>query len=64
MHRLHAEHDANNVNKSRGVGLYIAHLRPRPYKTFAKAGIVELLGVGAFRESVADAMTIVEPAHD
>jgi len=46
------------------VGLYIAHLRPRPYKTFAKAGIVELLGVDAFRESVADAMTTVEPAHD
>ncbi|KAF8161461.1 sulfate anion transporter [Crassisporium funariophilum] len=46
--------------RSRGVGLYITHLRPGPQKTFAKAGIVELLGADAFRESVADAMAIVE----
>ncbi|KAF8957348.1 sulfate anion transporter [Flammula alnicola] len=46
--------------KSRGVGLFITHLRPRVQTTFAKAGIYELLGADAFRENVADAMAIVE----
>lgn len=36
------------------------HLRPHPRKTFEMAGIVDLLGADAFRETVADAMTIVE----
>jgi hypothetical protein len=42
------------------VGLFITHLAPGPRQTFAKAGIVELLGADAFRESVADAMNLVE----
>ncbi|CAA7260456.1 unnamed protein product [Cyclocybe aegerita] len=46
--------------KSRGVGLYITHIRPRVQRTFDKAGIVELLGTNAFRETVADAMSIIE----
>ncbi|KAF8806674.1 sulfate anion transporter [Phlegmacium glaucopus] len=46
--------------QNRGVGLFITHLRPRPRKTFAMAGIVDLLGADAFRETVADAMAIVE----
>ncbi|KAF9047571.1 sulfate anion transporter [Panaeolus papilionaceus] len=46
--------------KSRGVGLFIAHLRPKPYKTLIKAGISDILGADAFRETVADAMNIVE----
>jgi hypothetical protein len=32
----------------------------RVYRTFGKAGIVDLLGVDAFRETVADAINIVE----
>jgi MFS superfamily sulfate permease-like transporter len=46
--------------KSRGVGLFITHLRPGVQKIFAKAGILDLLGADAFRETVADAMAIVE----
>jgi len=46
--------------RSRGVGLFITHLRPGPRKTFTMAGIVDLLGADAFRETVADAMAIVE----
>ncbi|KAG5735227.1 hypothetical protein E4T56_gene15863 [Termitomyces sp. T112] len=46
--------------KNRGVGLFITHLSPRPRETFSKAGIVDLLGADAFRESVADAIALVE----
>lgn len=46
--------------QNRGVGLFITHLRPDPRKTFAMAGIVDFLGADAFRETVADAMAIVE----
>lgn len=46
--------------KNRRVELFIAHLRPGPRRTFEKAGIIDLLGPDAFREDVADAMTIVE----
>ncbi|RDB25013.1 hypothetical protein Hypma_007463 [Hypsizygus marmoreus] len=46
--------------KSRGVGLYITHLGPGPRETFWKAGIVDLLGADAFRQDVADAISIVE----
>ncbi|KAF4621367.1 hypothetical protein D9613_001001 [Agrocybe pediades] len=46
--------------KNRGVGLFLTHLRPNVLRTFEKAGIWQLLGAGAFRESVADAMAIVE----
>jgi len=49
--------------KSRGVGLFITHLLPGPRKTFTMAGIVDLLGPDAFRETVADAMTIIESAR-
>ncbi|KAF9012661.1 sulfate anion transporter [Cyathus striatus] len=47
---------------NRGVGLFITHLKPEPRRTFIKAGVVDLLGEDAFRETVADAMTIIEAA--
>ncbi|KAG6866429.1 hypothetical protein C0991_004714 [Blastosporella zonata] len=50
--------------KSRGVGLFITHLSPGPRETFAKAGIVDFLGADAFRESVADAIALVERTHN
>lgn len=40
--------------------MYITHLAPGPRETFSKAGIVDLLGADKFRESVADAMVLVE----
>ncbi|KAF8911625.1 sulfate anion transporter [Gymnopilus junonius] len=46
--------------KNRGVGHYMAHVRPQLQRTFEKAGIVDLLGTDAFRENVADAIAIVE----
>lgn len=46
--------------QSRGVGIFITHLRPAVQKTFAKAGLYDLLGYDAFRINVADAMAIVE----
>ena len=42
------------------MGLFITHLRPNTLKTFTMAGIVDLLGADAFRETVGDAITIVE----
>ena len=47
-------------HQSRGVGLYITHLGSGPREVFTKAGIVKLLGPEAFRQSVADAMSLVE----
>ncbi|KAF8633870.1 hypothetical protein AX15_001202 [Amanita polypyramis BW_CC] len=46
--------------RNRGVGLFIAHMRPGVYKTFEKAGIVDMIGHDAFRENVAEVMTIIE----
>lgn len=46
--------------RSRGVGLFITHLRSGVYNTFDKAGIVEMIGRDAFRHNVADAITIIE----
>lgn len=40
--------------------MFITHLLPGPRKTFTMAGIVDLLGPDAFRETVGDAMAIVE----
>ncbi|KAK0486360.1 sulfate anion transporter [Armillaria novae-zelandiae] len=45
---------------SRGVGLFVTHLRPGPQKMFVIAGIVDLLGPEAFQENVADAIAIIE----
>ncbi|KAH8115181.1 sulfate anion transporter [Phellopilus nigrolimitatus] len=43
--------------KTRGVAVFIAHLRAAPRVTFERAGIVALLGEDAFYEDVAAAMT-------
>ena len=40
--------------------MYIAHIRSSVHKTFEKAGIVDMISTDAFRESVADAMAIIE----
>ncbi|KIL62009.1 hypothetical protein M378DRAFT_81836, partial [Amanita muscaria Koide BX008] len=48
--------------RSRGVGLFITHLRSGVYRTFEKAGIVDRIGHDAFRANVADAIAIIE-AH-
>ncbi|RXW25650.1 hypothetical protein EST38_g222 [Candolleomyces aberdarensis] len=53
-------HELLEEYRNRGVDLYLTHVHHRAYKTFAKAGIVELIGADAFRETVADAITIVE----
>ena len=37
----------------------MAHLRSGVYKTFEKAGIVDKIGHDAFRENVAEVMTII-----
>ncbi|PIL32730.1 transporter [Ganoderma sinense ZZ0214-1] len=46
--------------KSRGVGLYITHLKPGPRAMFETAGVVELLGEEAFCKDVGSAMARVE----
>ncbi|TBU22922.1 sulfate anion transporter [Dichomitus squalens] len=46
--------------KSRGVGLYITHLRSGPRALFEKAGIVNMLSEDAFCKDVASAMTRIE----
>ncbi|ESK97250.1 endoplasmic reticulum protein [Moniliophthora roreri MCA 2997] len=43
--------------RNRGVGLIFTHVQPPLRDTFEKAGIVKLLGVDAFKENVADAMS-------
>ncbi len=48
--------------QSRGVGLYITHLRPGPHAMFETAGVVALLGEEAFCKDVASAMARVEQA--
>jgi len=58
-------HELLEEYKSRGVGLYLAHTRSRVFKKFKKAGIVDMIGLDAFRENVADAMAVIEasPMH-
>lgn len=46
--------------QSRGVGVFITHLRSGPRKMFDKAGVVKLLGDDAFYDNLADAMARVE----
>ncbi|KAI0753444.1 sulfate anion transporter [Daedaleopsis nitida] len=46
--------------KSRGVGLYITHLKRGPRESFETAGIVGLLGEDAFLKDVASAMARIE----
>lgn len=48
--------------QTRGVGLYIAHLKPVPRDMFERAGVVELLGEQALCKDVAGAMALVEQA--
>ena len=50
------------VLQSRGVGLYITHLKPGPRAMFETAGVVELLGEEAFCKDVGSAMARVERA--
>jgi anti-anti-sigma regulatory factor len=53
-------HELLDEYRNRGVDLYLTHVNHRVYRTFGKAGIVGLLGADAFRETVADAINIVE----
>ncbi|KZT03929.1 sulfate anion transporter [Laetiporus sulphureus 93-53] len=46
--------------QSRGVGLYITHLKKGPHITFERAGIVKLLGEDSFCKDVAAAMIRIE----
>ncbi|EMD33228.1 hypothetical protein CERSUDRAFT_118269 [Gelatoporia subvermispora B] len=48
--------------KTRGVGLYIAHLKPVPHDQFERAGVVDLLGERVFCKDVASAMGLAEQA--
>ncbi|OBZ69840.1 hypothetical protein A0H81_10083 [Grifola frondosa] len=45
---------------SRGVPLYITHLKKGPFESFKRAGIVKLLGDDAFCKDVGSAMAQVE----
>jgi len=49
--------------KSRGVDLFITHLKSKPQQQFMQAGIWDLLGADAFRQTVADAISIVESSN-
>ena len=42
--------------------MYLTHLFPKPYKKLAKAGVVKLIGADRVRETVADAIAIIEAA--
>ena len=46
--------------QSRGVGLFITHLKKAPRETFVRAGIIKLLGEGAICKDIASAMISVE----
>lgn len=46
--------------QSRGVTIFITHLRDKPRITFEKAGIVQLLGKDAFFENVSQAIQRIE----
>lgn len=56
-------HELLEEYQNRGVELYLTHVHQRVYKTFAKAGISDLIGVDAFRDTVADAINIIESAR-
>jgi MFS superfamily sulfate permease-like transporter len=47
-------------SKERGVGLYFAHMREGPMRLWRKAGIVDLLGEGAFQQDVASVIARIE----
>jgi anti-anti-sigma regulatory factor len=47
----------------RGVQIFLTHVNARPYQTFVKAGLVDLVGMDAFRETVADAVGILQRAE-
>ncbi|EKM81234.1 hypothetical protein AGABI1DRAFT_112909 [Agaricus bisporus var. burnettii JB137-S8] len=49
--------------KVRGVDLFITHLKNKPQRQFMQAGIWDLLGADAFRQTVADAISIVEASN-
>ncbi|KAH7909601.1 sulfate transporter family-domain-containing protein, partial [Hygrophoropsis aurantiaca] len=53
-------HELLETYKNRGVVLFVTHLRPGPRQMFERAGIVELLGEGAFYDTLGDAMAKVE----
>ncbi|KAF7791397.1 hypothetical protein EIP86_002411 [Pleurotus ostreatoroseus] len=44
------------VSRSRGVVIYITHLKTHPFEAFARAGLVQLLGETAFCKDVSSAM--------
>jgi len=46
--------------KSRGVGVFITHLRPHMWGIFEKAGIIDLIGHDAIFDNVASAMQHIE----
>lgn len=47
-------------SKSRDVVLYFAHVREGPMRLWCKAGIVNLLGEGAFQQDVAGVIARLE----
>ncbi|KAI5122315.1 hypothetical protein M0805_002482 [Coniferiporia weirii] len=53
-------HELLESYKSRGVSVFITHLRSSVHLTFERAGIVALLGEDAFFEDVAAAMSRIE----
>jgi len=59
LHLIKTERNSLFSLQSRGVGLYITHLRPGVRKTFEKAGVLKLLGPEAIQDNVADAMARV-----
>ncbi|KAL4064287.1 sulfate transporter family-domain-containing protein [Scleroderma yunnanense] len=55
-------HELLETYKSRGVHLFITHLRPEVRTMFDNAGIVEMLGQDAFYDTLGQAMAKVESA--
>ena len=51
---------AYNLLQSRGVGIYITHLKGQPHRVFEIAGLHELLGEDRFCFDVKAAMTQIE----
>lgn len=51
------------LKQVRGVDLFITHLKNKPQRQFMQAGIWDLLGADAFRQTVADAISIVEASN-
>ena len=48
------------IAQSRGVGLFITHLKKAPRESFERAGIIKLLGEDAICKDIASAMVRVE----